>query len=361
MHDNHTDWPIDLDIFWQPITPEQPVGAWLRYDDVYDHLREARREDDPHLAQGIWRSELKRASWQTVSTIGVDALARRTKDLQIAVWLVEAWLHMHGLSGVIAGLHLINGLCRHFWPSLYPELTGDLAARTAPLRWMNERLALQLKCIPLTHPPAGGPPPMCLQSWEQLARQAQLAQQRPHAHTDSGQYPTRDQLHESVVLTPAHFAESLKLALLNCLTAFDELNDTLQRCCGEQAPGLLQFRGVLTEIQGVVQLAYPIQLPEPPPAPAVSVPIEEGGAQSPDSALVGGRHDAYRQLAEIADYLMTVEPHSPTPYLIRRAVRWGSMPLHTLLQELVNSTSDLQAIYSLLGMNQQGEHGHVYD
>lgn len=358
MRDESADWPIDLESFWLPITPEQPAGEWLRYDDVYDHIREARREDDARLAQGVWRSEIKRASWQTVSTIGADTLVRRTKDLQIAVWLLEAWIHMHGLSGAAAGLHLLSGLCRRFWPSLYPELTGDLEARTTPLRWMNERLTLQLKCIPLTHPPAGGPPPCCLQDWEHLMRLEQLAQQRPQAHDDTGngQHLTRDQLHESVMQTPSGFAESLKLALLNCLEAFDELNDTLQRCCGEQAPGLHQFRGALTEIQRVVQLAYPVQVPETPPAPAAAAPIQKGGTRSAGREPVGGRQEAYRQLSEIADYLMTIEPHSPTPYLIRRAVRWGSMPLHDLLQELVNSSSDLQAIYCLLGMNHQGEH-----
>jgi predicted component of type VI protein secretion system len=67
-------------------------------------------------------------------------------------------------------------------------------------------------------------------------------------------------------------------------------------------------------------------------------------------ALIQSREDAYRRLAEAAEYLLRTEPHSPTPYLVKRAVAWGSMPLTELLQELVQSEGDLQQLYGLLGM-----------
>jgi type VI secretion system protein ImpA len=61
------------------------------------------------------------------------------------------------------------------------------------------------------------------------------------------------------------------------------------------------------------------------------------------------RDEAYRRLGEIADYLLRTEPHSPVPYLVKRAVAWGGMPLAELLQELLDSESDLKQIYRLLG------------
>ncbi len=64
---------------------------------------------------------------------------------------------------------------------------------------------------------------------------------------------------------------------------------------------------------------------------------------------ISGREDAYRRLSEIADYLQRTEPHSPVPHLVRRAVTWGAMPLEELLQELLDSESDLKQIYRLLG------------
>jgi len=59
-------------------------------------------------------------------------------------------------------------------------------------------------------------------------------------------------------------------------------------------------------------------------------------------------------LAEIAEFLLRAEPHSPTPYLIKRAVAWGRMPLAEVLQELVRDPNDLRAVYALLGIEGGG-------
>lgn len=60
------------------------------------------------------------------------------------------------------------------------------------------------------------------------------------------------------------------------------------------------------------------------------------------------REDAYRQLLLIADYLARTEPHSPVPYLIKRAVEWGNKPLSELLAELINADSEARRVWSLL-------------
>ena len=69
------------------------------------------------------------------------------------------------------------------------------------------------------------------------------------------------------------------------------------------------------------------------------------------------RAQAYQRLIEAADYLLRTEPHSPTPYLVKRAVAWGSMSLTDLLSEIVNSPGDLQAIFSLLGIRGRQDRG----
>lgn len=66
---------------------------------------------------------------------------------------------------------------------------------------------------------------------------------------------------------------------------------------------------------------------------------------------IRSREEAYRRLTEVADYLLRTEPHSPTPYLVMRAVNWGKMPLSELLQELAAGEGDLARIYTLLGMH----------
>src|SRR5690606_38548275 len=56
------------------------------------------------------------------------------------------------------------------------------------------------------------------------------------------------------------------------------------------------------------------------------------------------------RLSEAADYLLRTEPHSPVPYLVKRAVGWGNLSLAELLMELVGAPDDLVTIQRLLGM-----------
>jgi type VI secretion system protein ImpA len=62
------------------------------------------------------------------------------------------------------------------------------------------------------------------------------------------------------------------------------------------------------------------------------------------------RAQAYRTLEAVADYLSKTEPHSPTPYLIRRAVNWGRMPLPELMAEIMREEGDLNRMISVLGL-----------
>jgi type VI secretion system protein ImpA len=68
---------------------------------------------------------------------------------------------------------------------------------------------------------------------------------------------------------------------------------------------------------------------------------------------IRSRADAYRQLEGIANFLQSIEPHSPTPYLIRRAVSWGRMPLPELMQEVLREEGDLNRLFTVLGLAPQ--------
>ena len=45
------------------------------------------------------------------------------------------------------------------------------------------------------------------------------------------------------------------------------------------------------------------------------------------------RDEAYNALQNIADFLQKIEPHSPTPYLINRAIKWKDMNLEELTKD----------------------------
>src|SRR2546423_4181462 len=132
-----------------PIPGANPAGAELRYDPVYDKIKEARRADED-IPQGEWQTALKAADWALVIKLSTEALAKRTKDLQIAAWLTEAKLRREGFGGLREGLDLIEGMVERFWPQLYPEIEdGDVEMRAAPLEWLGSALEMAVRMVPI--------------------------------------------------------------------------------------------------------------------------------------------------------------------------------------------------------------------
>jgi len=141
--------PLREDIL-NPISEALPAGESLRYASVYDKIKEARRQDDD-APQGEWQRERKVADYATVFKLANEAIATKSKDLQLAAWLTEALLNREGFSGLLQGLNLIKGLVEKFWDGLWPELDeGEAEIRAAPIDWVGQYLAIPIKQVPLT-------------------------------------------------------------------------------------------------------------------------------------------------------------------------------------------------------------------
>ena len=69
------------------------------------------------------------------------------------------------------------------------------------------------------------------------------------------------------------------------------------------------------------------------------------------------RSEALQQLREVAAFFRQTEPHSPVAYLAEKAVKWGDMPLHQWLQEVVKDSSAMGHLNELLGLPGAGHEG----
>ena len=63
------------------------------------------------------------------------------------------------------------------------------------------------------------------------------------------------------------------------------------------------------------------------------------------------RAEIYDQLLEAAGVLQSMEPHSPIPYLIQRAVELGRLPFPELVTRLVNEESTLEMFSREFGLS----------
>ena len=351
-----TDVPpvFDIERLLEPISPERPAGEPLRYDGTYDRIRDARREDDPRLNQGIYQSELKRADWPAVEAIAAEALASRTKDLQVAAWLLEAWLQLYGFAGAAAGLRLMSGLCEGFWEQMYPEIEGGGAGdRVAPVVWVNEKLSVRLKQLPISSPQTGDVPAYSYADWEGACHLENLARKDPKAAQAAAARgsATTSKFNSSVMLTDRRFYVELLEAAGEAHDACETFERLLEERCGRDAPSLRQFREALAETHRVAAEVLQARPGADYEAEAGEMEYafgeDEDGRWSP-GAPIRSRAEAYQRLAEAADYLLRTEPHSPTPYLVRRAVEWGSMSLNDILQQIVRNDGEMQELNRLL-------------
>src|SRR5579863_3513544 len=235
-----------------PISGENPSGANLRYAPVYDKIKEARRQDDD-APQGEWQHERKVADYKQVIKLAGDALATKSKDLQLAAWLTEALLRTDGFSGLLAGLKLLQGLVETFWDSLYPELEdGDAEFRAAPLDWVGSRLDQAIRNVDLTRQG---------HDWFQFKQSRQIGYEadandevklaaRTQAIADGK--VTAEEFDAAFSATPKTFYVQAKQNLDDCLAAIDSLNEVCEAKFGDMTPGFSGLRTSLEEVRSTV-------------------------------------------------------------------------------------------------------------
>ncbi|QNM95336.1 type VI secretion system protein TssA [Chitinimonas koreensis] len=362
---------IPLDELLLPIEPDRPTGKSVRGNGVYTAIREARREDDSTLQMGIWTHELKQADWDKVSDLAAHALISKSKDLQLAAWLLEAQIAKAGFEAIPACMLLMQALCERYWDTLYPRIDeGDQEYRANILRWVNEKLLPQVRLLPITV--AGrGPREFGWADFEQAKRNEQIRAKGRHGATEiEGVTAQEFQSAMSSTATETHSAHYYVLA--DALEAIEMLAATLDQLWGDEAPSLNGLAGLLEQIQALiagelykrgVRLASPRSRDEKPveAEPPAGGGAGGGGAGGHDGGEgddgsgdgpIRSRADAYHRLAVIADYLASLEPHSPVPYLILRAVEWGNMNTAELYHEMFLKFGGNLNVFELLGLEQ---------
>jgi type VI secretion system protein ImpA len=365
---------LDFETLLAPIPGDNPSGESLRLAAPYDAIQEARRSDDD-LDQGDWVRPTKAADWSGVIKIATEALATKTKDLQLAVWLVEALVKRYGFPGLRDGLRLLWELQERFWDTLYPEIDdGDLEFRTGLLGWLNLKLPPSIRLIPVTQ--GMNAEGYAWIRWKEsrdvdnIGRRDQAAMA---ALVAEGKI-TGEQFDKAVEATPLVYCQTLFEDLNEAGREYEHLDRTVDDRFGRESPGLTGIKqaiadclSLVTEIGkkkgGFDPTAEPELAPQAPEE-AADVGVQENSQPvlSPPSRSVvvslelQSRADALRQLAAVADYFRRTEPHSPVSYLIQRAVRWGEMPLEAWLQNVIHDESVLDQLRETLGLKDSDNH-----
>ena len=169
---------LSLKDLLQPISKDDPSGPSLRYENIYDDIREAMRSEDSNLPQGVWQRKLKQPDWKKAEKLCFDTLANKSKDLQIAAWLIECLIHNKETSDITQGFQAFHDLMVKFWDTIHPQIPedGDIDFRLSPFIWINEKLSMHLNEIKINAKTEVGATIYTFNTWIELTRNHDLYQ-----------------------------------------------------------------------------------------------------------------------------------------------------------------------------------------
>jgi len=347
----------------EPIPGDHPGGSDLAYFKEFDAIREARRADDPTLAQGAWETEIKAAQWPLVRELCEDALRKKSKDFQIACWYTEAMTRLEGFSGLDTGLKLLNGLLTDFWEFAYPELDStDLEERISKFEWLDTQMPHVVRSVPMTSAASGA---YSWLQWEESRNVENIGARDAKAKETAlaeGKLAV-DTFDKAVTSSGGKFYESLQAQLRKVQATQAELEKNVDRAFGADAPSL---RGLRDTIAACADLAQRLalrtgaktQIATPPAAPITEQVVTEQKRPSMNAPQFSGpiqsRDEAVNQLREIARFFRDTEPHSPVSLLAERAARWAEMPLEQWLSTVIKDEVTLGHLRELLDWERGG-------
>jgi type VI secretion system protein ImpA len=337
-----------------PIPGVTPSGQNLRYDSVYEKVKEARREEED-LPQGEWSRVVKTADPVQVIRLTTEALTTKTKDLQLAAWLTEALLRQEGIGGLREGLDLLRGLIANFWDTVYPEAEdGDVELRVAPLNWIGTYLDDQVRRTPLTR---------SRYDWFRYLESRAIAYEEACAGNEAKMSARQTAIGEKK-LTPEAFDQDMNATsrefyvqfvndLEQAQASLRSLDDLCTEKIGRDGPNFGKLRSALEDVQSLVgTFLRSKEEPEPEepeePAEVASAPaaVETPSAPARKRAAAGepvDREDAICRIIAAATFLRRLEPCNPAPYLVLRGLRWGegrARGLFTAIGNLVAPPSE---------------------
>jgi type VI secretion system protein ImpA len=339
---------LELDALVEPVPGANPAGGPVP-DAVRLDLDEFRKEPDPLDPATAGR----KPEWAKIVRIASDALAGKSKDLLVAVRLVEAVTKKEGVPGLRDGITLLKRLTAECWDRMLPvPADGEgMEVRVGPFNWINDvmrgaKYPHLVGELPLVK--AGGQVLTYLE-WLQPALRAEFEEAIPRADPKAVRTVYDDLVAARQALRDLAADLDVKMGAENAPDFLSPENPSNLGNAIEQCLGFVQEiakrRGVpLSDEQAAAEGGAPTE--------------EHAGGAAPAGGPVGvarDREGLYRQLHQIADSLRRLEPHSPIPFLIDRCVKLGALPFPELMRAMIRENAALDELDRLLGVEKHPE------
>jgi type VI secretion system protein ImpA len=343
---------LDFDVLIAPIPGDNPAGSPVPFA-VNQQLEEMRKEIDPdsYSANDPTRPEApKKADWLGTIKLTQETLRDSSKDLLIAARLTEAMVKVYGFVGLRDGLQLLRLLADQCWDRLLPAIEGedDLEIRAARFNWLDEKdrgawFPVSLRMVPMMGPD----------------RERYGWQHWKESQGGKGKITGAD-IERAIQQTKREYAaetvESLEQSSSELEKLVQVLGVKLKTETNNYAPGLSGIREALTDCRMLAQQVLQKKGgPAPGAAPSAAAGPEPEATSQPAAPRLETRAEIYARVSEAAAKLQQIEPHSPIPYLLNRAVELGSLPFPDLMKSLILNADVLKVLNRELGIKEGPE------
>ena len=364
---------LNLNDLLRPIAGGAPAGTDLRgeggLNSLYFRLKDARAQARTIERAGEAADEAPAVppEWRTVHALALEALETRTKDIEIAAWLIEAQLRLEGFVGLEQGFNLARGLIERYWPEVHSIDEDDAAGRIAPLAGLNgiggEGALIQpIRMAPLLPGSSFGTNALWHWSRVQKAPDSPLGRSFGDARSSAGLAAVRARAMEAGAARDA----------------FAALTETLDRVCGTDTPPSTHIRNALDEVLDAYRmlLGGGVDIPRNVPTAAATAatngeakhvsPVkialadeapQHEAAAAPEPPQPAGprelktREEAFTEMLRIAEFFRHNEPHSPISYALETLVWRGRMSFVDLLEELIPNAENRKQLLQHAGIH----------
>ena len=319
---------LDLDSLLAPLAGDAPCGADLEYDPASAALQEAAAGKPERQYDKVYPAEPP--DWVAVREHAL-ALAARTRDLRVAVWLIRSAARVDGFEGVAQGLALLRGLIERYWDEVHPQLDpsdgNDPTTRINVLsQLVHDDVMRDLRAAGLSS--ARGAVTL---------RELELAYGRADPLPGES-VPTEAGITPAVAALQAK-SPALATAMSGALASVHAIGKLLdERLGAARSPDL---SAVAKLLQCVASAGSAAQGGEPAAAGAAGNPAALGmlgglGMAAPASVnAIQSREDAIRVLGRVCEWIERNEPSHPAPLLIQRAQRLMQKNFMEIIRDLV--------------------------
>jgi len=330
---------VDFKSLVMPISAEQPAGGGVPFD-VREQLEQARKEvnpdafdpDDP-LRPDDW----VRADWAGIIATSQETLRHTSKNLLVAARLLEALAKKHGFAGLRDGLHLMRLLVEVCWDRLDPPVEDeDLEVRAAPFHWIDD-------------PDRGACFPNSVRAMTLLTAGETSFSWLQWQQSQAGGVGT-ELIDRAILAAPREQCQALVDNLSQAVLELKHLIQYLNGKLASDAPGFTALRPAMEDCLRLAEQILQRKGPAASQGEESSVSADGSPGGGTGRPRLSGRDDIYQALADAAAALERLEPHSPVPFLVRRAVEMGGLPFPLLMQALIRDANVLSEMNRELGI-----------